>query len=812
MLLKKFIEKYIEISVVTVVLLTPIIFYTMTNDVFEINKMFILRFFTVFSVSLAFIKFTLEKRILLIKTNFDFPIVGYLIMSIITTFITKNFLTSVYGVYEDFEGILTVLNYFCFYYLVVNFVNKINNIYKILMAIVIASLIVSLYGLAQNLGWDFVKWNPETYSPERFFSTLGNPNFLAAYLVETIPVLFILFFIIHKTPEKIITPLIVTGFFIIAILIYLKVNFIYATLFFILTTGFVLFIKNINQKFSYHLSNLALKLFILLVLIFSILVLFLTKSRAGFISFLFTVFAIIIYTFIDARKEENELFKKNKRWFLAFAILLVLSLFIPKIQEAFNTLWQRSKMLFSFTGIVMTPRIYIWKSALMMFRDYPIFGTGLDTFQVMFPYYRFPIYWQLEWNGTPEKTHNIFLQILSTQGILGFSFFILIFISFFKKSFNLIFNEKNIIQRYIIFSIFMAVIAYTIQGLFNYTVVAYGLVFWLSLGVIISFDSSQKKFYIYNFSKKFSDLIEKNKKFIVFLLIFLCVILEIYLIRFWAADIYFKIGNIGVTANQNELAIPYYAKSVILNPYREIYWVKYGIAYERAMREQQDINKRLFFINQAINIHSHTIKMNNMNGYNYNNLARVYKFYGETIDSSKYNEAIMLYNQAIERDPNNAYFGLDLATIYINMRQWDKATEICKRYTEIYPGFATPFSYLGYINMLQGIEKIGEAKYYYEQAIDKKQWFRDYVSEASTYSNLAIIYVNLRDYENAIKMFEKAVNIRPDYKEGYLNLGKLYTMINNNEKAIEMYEKVLKLDPQDKRAIEPLEQLRKRKK
>ncbi len=812
MFYKRFIEKYIEISIIVIVLLTPIIFYTMTNDVFEINKMFILRFFTIFSLSLALIKFTLEKKVTLVKTNFDFPIVGYLIMSVITTFITKNFFTSVYGVYEDFEGILTLLNYFCFYYLVVNFLNKINNIYKIFMAIVIASLIISLYGLAQNLGWDFVKWNPETYSPERFFSTLGNPNFLAAYLVESIPILFILFFIVHNTYEKIVIPLILAGLFIISILIYLKTEFMYAFLFFIFFAAIILFIKNTNQKFSYHLSNLTLKLFILLILIASILVLFLTKSRAGFISFLFTIFAIIIYTFIDARKAENELFNKNKRWFLTFALLLVVSLFIPKIQEAFNMLWARSKMLFSLTGIVMTPRIYIWKSALMMYRDYPIFGTGLDTFQVMFPYYRFPIYWQLEWNGTPEKTHNIFLQILATQGIIGFSFYLLIFISFFKKSFNLIFYEKNIIPRYMIFSIFMAAIAYIIQGLFNYTVVAYGLVFWLALAFIISLDSNPKRYFIYNFSEKFSEMIEKNKKIIVFLLFFLCIILEIYLIRYWVADIYFKIGNIGVAANQNELAIPYYNKAVILNPYREIYWVKYGIAYEKAMREQQDSSKRLFFINQAIQIHLHTIKMNDMNGYNYNNLARVYKFYGETVDSSKYSEAISLYNKAIQRDPNNAYFGLDLTTIYINLRQWDKAAEICKRYTEIYPNFATPFSYLGYINMLQGIEKINEAKFYYEQAINNKQWFRDFISQASTYSNLAIIYVNLREYNKAIPMFEQAVKIRPDYREGYLNLGKLYSMINNNEKAKEMYEKVLNIDPQDKRAIESLEQLQKRKK
>jgi len=809
MSIKKYVEKIIEISVITTMLLVPTIFYTLTNDVFEINKMFVFRFFTILSCFMGLIIFIIEKKIVILKSDFDFPVLGYLFVSVLTTFITKNLLTSIYGVYEDFEGILTILNYIAIYYVVVNFITKRNSINKILIAIIIASFIISIYGLAQNFGWDFVKWNPETYSPDRFFSTLGNPNFLAAYLVEAIPILFILFFITHRTPQILVTPFILLGFFVISILIYFKFSFIYSVLFFVLGISIILYLKNINSSFSLHLSHLTMKLFVLLILVASIMVLFMTKSRAGFFSFLITVMIIILYTIIDAQKSENELFSKNKKWFIAFALLLILSLFLPQIQFAFRFLWERSKTLLTFHGIVMTPRIYIWKSALMMFRDFPIFGTGLDTFQVMFPYYRLPIYWQLEWNGTPEKTHNIFLQVLATQGIAGFSFYILLFIAFFKKSFKLIFYEKNMIQRYLVFSIFMAVIAYIIQGLFNYTVVAYGLFFWAALGLIISLDSTQKRFFVYNFSTSFTDFINKNKNMVIAAIMILCVIMEVYVARFWAADIYFKIGNIGVAANQNELAIPYYLKSVILNPYREIYWVKFGIAYEKAMREQQDPNKRLAYINEAIKIHSHTIELNDMNGYNYNNLARVYKFYGEVADGSKYAEAINLYNKAIEKDPNNAYFGLDLTTIYINLRQWDKAIEICKRYTELYPNFATPFSYLGYIYMLQGTDKINEAKYYYEQAIDNKQWFRDVVSQASTYSNLAIIYVNMKQYDKAIEMFNKAVELRPDYKEGYLNLGRLYTMMNNVDKAIEMYERVLRIDAQDNRAITLLEQIKK---
>lgn len=747
-MLKKYIEKSIEISLLSIVFIVPVIFFTRTNDVFEINKMFVFRFFTYYSFALWLIMFLIEGKIVIRKTAIDFPVLGFFFTAILSTIFTNNRTVSIYGVYEDFEGIITIINYILFFYLSLNFIKTKQNVFKYIYIILGATFIIALYGMAQNLGWDFIKWNPETYSPDRFFSTLGNPNFLAAYLVESIPVIFILFFITHKIHKKLI---------------------------------------------------------VLIILILAVVVLFLTKSRAGFLSFLVTVLFIIIYTFLDARKKENELFAKNKLWFLMFGIVIFITLFLPIVREAFQMLWERSKNLFSLKGIVLTPRIYIWKSALMMYRDFPIFGTGVDTFQVMFPYYRLPIYWQLEWNGTPEKTHNVFLQILATQGIIGFGFYLLLFITFLKKSFNLILRESDITRRYLIFGFFMAAVAFYVQGLFNYTVSAYGSFFWLAFSIIISQETSNKQYYTFDFNKNF---IENNKSMLLTAILLFLIIAEVLVGRFWTADLYFKIGNIAVNTDKEEICIGYYDKAVELNPPREIYWVKYGIGYEKIIRKEQNPEKRLFYINEALKIHSNTIKLNKMNGYNYNNVARVYKTYGETLDRSKFKEAIEYYNEAIRRDPNNAYFGLDLATVYINIGAFDKAIELCKRYSELYPDYAVPLSYIGYIYMLQGPEKINEAKMYYELAIAKPQWHKDIVTQSSTYSNLGIVYFNLKMLNEATEMFKKVLELRPDYIEGYLNLGKLYVLLHRKEDAINTYEQALRVSPGDERVIKELNNIK----
>jgi tetratricopeptide (TPR) repeat protein len=215
-------------------------------------------------------------------------------------------------------------------------------------------------------------------------------------------------------------------------------------------------------------------------------------------------------------------------------------------------------------------------------------------------------------------------------------------------------------------------------------------------------------------------------------------------------------------------------------------------------------------INKAAEIHRHTIEMNPMNGYNYNNLARVYKVYGETLDPSKDVDAVKYYKEAISRDPHNAYFGLDLATVYMNMKQFQQAADICEGYIKMYPEFAVPYSYMGYMMMLQGKPRVNDTLYFYEQAVDpKKTWYNDTTTELSTFSNLGIIYVNLNKLDKATDMFSRVVAIKPDYAEGWLNLARIYEMSRDWAKAADAYNQALRINPSDTRASTPLDALRK---
>jgi len=79
-------------------------------------------------------------------------------------------------------------------------------------------------------------------------------------------------------------------------------------------------------------------------------------------------------------------------------------------------------MLERFVGLVHldVPRTEYWKTAWKIFMRYPVLGSGTDTFQLAFEHMRSPTYWMAEWAGAPHRAHNEVLNILATQGAVGF--------------------------------------------------------------------------------------------------------------------------------------------------------------------------------------------------------------------------------------------------------------------------------------------------------------------------------------------------------------------------------------------------------
>ena len=63
--------------------------------------------------------------------------------------------------------------------------------------------------------------------------------------------------------------------------------------------------------------------------------------------------------------------------------------------------------------------------------------------------------------------------------------------------------------------------------------------------------------------------------------------------------------------------------------------------------------------------------------------------------------------------------------------------------------------------------------------------------------NRGNLLIWLKEYDEAIKFFEKAIEIKPDYIDALINKGVVLAKLQRYEKALEVYEKALKINPED---------------
>lgn len=144
---------------------------------------------------------------------------------------------------------------------------------------------------------------------------------------------------------------------------------------------------------------------------------YLTYSYGAWFS-LFCVFAVVLFF--------SEIKMSKKLVFFTLILMSVSGLFYFQIGgEKFQNLFSERSSLES--------RIMIWKAALTIGKDNPIFGVGPGMFQKYYLDYQkyFPPY--LEW-AVPQP-HNLFLAFWLQAGIAGLLGFLLILASFFKQKF-----------------------------------------------------------------------------------------------------------------------------------------------------------------------------------------------------------------------------------------------------------------------------------------------------------------------------------------------------------------------------------------
>lgn len=181
---------------------------------------------------------------------------------------------------------------------------------------------------------------------------------------------------------------------------------------------------------------------------------------------------------------------------------------------------------------------------------------------------------------------------------------------------------------------------------------------------------------------------------------------------------------------------------------------------------------------EALNSYNKSIELVENYGTAYGNRALVYE------SLSLYDEALSDYKKALEyKEEKGYYYGI--ADIYEKLKQYDEAINIYEKIIESYGESAQVLGEIGWAEYMK--HNFKEAEEYYKKAIEMNEDNRAYI-----YGRLGKVYIAKEEYNEAIKIIEKFLEIISDVEKEetsyYDVIGDMAIAYNNlgmNKEAIE---------------------------
>jgi len=190
------------------------------------------------------------------------------------------------------------------------------------------------------------------------------------------------------------------------------------------------------------------RLLLIIAIVLMGVAILLTGSRGGVLSLLGVIGFVLLTNFLRKKDEDEELTKDERRArfrrnlaIVGGGLGLLVVLFSAALLLGGDAPLTRG-IGFTNQADVSSGRLHFWAVALQVFKDYPIFGAGFDTFGTAFPHYD-------TWNGNyrVEQAHNDYLQTLADSGLLGFTCIAAFIYLLFKQGLQKIGGEHSHFRR-----------------------------------------------------------------------------------------------------------------------------------------------------------------------------------------------------------------------------------------------------------------------------------------------------------------------------------------------------------------------------
>lgn len=642
----------------------PLIFYTKTSELFEFNKIVFVYLFTILITVFWIIRSLYIKKFVFVRTKFNISLLLFLFSQIISTLFSIDIRTSIFGYYSRFHGgLLSSISYCFLFWIFLSVMNKKRAIIS-MKSLLFSSFIVGVYAILQHLGIDKNIWVQDVQT--RVFSTLGQPNWLAAWLTALIPLSW-LFLIKSKKPNSL-----------------WKYSKKYFWLF----------------LYGVQLSSLVF-----------------TKSKSGFLAFILSFLVFWSLLFITSAINGKIInFIKNFILILIFTFSLLLYFGTPWIKGVENNLFNNNESVTETidkpTGTALETggtdsgkiRFLVWRGAFNAFKNYPIIGSGVETFAFVFYQFR-PIEHNMvsEWDFLYNKAHNEYLNFLTTTGTVGFLAYLFLIISililFFDSKhksnlrknnrYNFLSAKLSKINIYQI-ALLSGFVSILITNFFGFSVVSVGLIFFLFPAFAIFSTGLDKRKININFDKSIS-------------LIFIPIAIGAYLIfslfHYWLADYNYAQGKNFNDIYDFQKASIYLNNSIKLVNKEPIYWdelAKTNAEISLVLLEENMTERASDFaqLSYTENLNAISLSGTNVN-FKRNMAANLVRFH--LIDNQYLILAQKTLSSAILQAPNDPKLFYNLGLVYIRLGNLQDAKEALVKSSLLKPNYRNAHFGLGLV-------------------------------------------------------------------------------------------------------------------
>ncbi|MBU0701286.1 tetratricopeptide repeat protein [bacterium] len=783
----KWCDQLIVIGIFIMVFAVPLFFDIHLYSTFDLSKVGMMFFITLFLLALWLVKMVSLKDFRSIRTPFDFVVFAFLLSNIASTIFSLNPVMSLFGCYKRYEGLLAITCYIVIYYLTVNFIKTKRQVLGILTSILIVGTISGGYALVQHFGMDPLSW--ESFNPWRIISFFGNPVFYTVYALMSLLIGFGLYLYIGREKDEVKR----------------------------YTSKPVIPQKTKKKKkievfaaaqpaVSPLLGNTVLTVIACIAILITYWGFALGNTRGCYLGLFGGSFAFFCLI-------GKKIFIMDKKKLLALGLGLFVLFFYYNIMVKESSVIGRFSGLFvkadvsnlssvekathaqtpiKGVAIAMPWRIFIWRSAIETIKDYPIFGTGPDTMGLVFPKYLQKIF-PKDGKGPIEfedRTHQDFLDHAVARGAIG-AFIYIWGIACFLLLVWKFYRHSTLAGRPIVLCLGASVIGYIIQNQVSFSVTPVSCTLAIIAGIIVrsgwifqqpstttpclSNNSILDKtlniaffsgcsFIPQQLSERKGKPKNENVLYVGYILIlcgFICVTHLTW--RMYVADGYYKMGTVYL-GRDNKRAVEEYQKAIDSFPYEVRYRDEINRAYIEQARNAATDEERILWAKKA--------------------------------DAGA--------NEILRRTPGyaNGYFTLGIANYLLSKTENDgftqKAINYYKKASEINPFSSDTYNNLGVIYTKQNNLDAALAVF--------KEAYRMNPAHVASMDNVARIYITKNEPEKALDVLNELQKINPNYQAARIQnmIGYLCWQLGRFDEVVQRCKNALEADPKDISALENL--------